>query len=197
MKHGKRELPQQHRNHKGMTALVAVVLVFCCTVGVTLAWLFTQTEPVTNTFTPASVTTEVHEDDFNGGTKRNVKVKNTGNTDAYIRAAIIYNWADADGNIYAKPVAEGDYTLSTGSKWNPGDDGYYYYSGIVNPGDPTENLIDSLSKNDTPADVPSIYDLQVTILAEGIQAKGADSSGKTPVELAWGEDAAKLVGAKS
>lgn len=196
MKHGKRELPRQHRNHKGMTALVAVVLVFCCTVGGTLAWLFTQTEPVTNTFTPASVTTEVNEDDFNGGTKSNVKVKNTGNTDAYIRAAIIYNWADKDGNIYAKPVTPDDYTLSPGSNWKQGGDGYYYYSKIVNPGYPTEKLIDSLSRNNNP-DVPSIYDLQVTILAEGIQAKGADSSGKTPVELAWGEDAAKLVGAKS
>lgn len=42
-----------------------------------------------------------------------MKVKNTGNTDAFIRAQIVVTWKDANGNVSAtKPVEDTDYTMT-------------------------------------------------------------------------------------
>lgn len=173
---------------KKPVALVALLVLLCCTVAGTLAYLVDKTESVTNTFEPARVTTEVKEDiTTTPGQKTNVTIKNTGNIPAYIRAAVIINWADKDGNVYggAAPAETTDYTIS----YNKADwkliDGYWYCKTVVQVGSETPALIESCSKTSTAA-VPEGYDLQVTILADGIQADGVGSNGKTPMEDAWG-----------
>lgn len=186
MKRGKRELPSK-RNYKGKTALVALVLIFCCTVGGTLAWLVAATGPVENTFTPAHVTCQVNET-FKDGTKSDVKIQNTGNIDAYIRAAIVVNWADKDGNVYGTTPAENDYTMTMTLKlsdtgWQEGNDGYYYYANRVKPGAKTSELIKSCSPVEGKA--PAGYNLQVTILADAIQADGVDGRSTPAVETVW------------
>ena len=169
---------------KKPVALVAILVLLCCAVAGTVAYLVTSTGPVTNTFTPASVTTEVVEV-FNGTTKSNVRIKNTGNIDAYIRVAVVANWIDKDGNVYggATPVAGKDYTLTpkTGENenWFQGSDGYYYCKTAIESGSETPVLIESCAKT-TGAEVPEGYDLQVTILADGIQSVPADA-----VQQAW------------
>lgn len=169
---------------KKPVALVAILVILCCAVAGTVAYLVTSTGPVTNTFTPASVTTEVVEE-FNGTTKSNVRIKNTGNIDAYIRVAVVANWIDKDGNVYggATPVAGKDYTLTpkTGENenWFQGSDGYYYCKTAIESGSETPVLIESCAKT-TGAEVPEGYDLQVTILADGIQSVPADA-----VQQAW------------
>lgn len=189
MKHGKRELPRQHRNRKGITALTALVLIFCCTVGGTLAWLVTKTDAVTNTFQPTAVSCKV-EEDTSGSTKKNVAVSipnkagNVDNTDAYVRATYVVNWAKdgSDNTVYAvAPVLGTDYTLTPGSsawiesKEDDGGDGYYYYSEPVAPGRKTEVLFKEFALKQN-ANVPNGYHLQVTILAEAIQADGMGAS---------------------
>lgn len=170
---------------KKPVALVAILVLLCCAVAGTVAFLIDSTGPVTNTFTPASVTTQV-EEEFNGQTKSNVRIKNTGDIDAYIRVAVIVNWADAQGNVYGeKPVERTDYTISynktvqaDGGQWIEGSDGYWYYTKPVAPS--TENnpqytgvLINSCTQTGTaPAEG---YALQVTILADGIQSEPADA----------------------
>ena len=177
---------------KKPVALVALLVLLCCTVAGTLAYLVTSTGPVTNTFTPASVTTEVNES-FTGGVKSNVTIKNTGDIPAYIRAAVIINWADANGNVYGggTPAAStddgksGDYIISFNTDdWKQIGD-YWYCETTTAPGALTKPLIISCAKTST-ATVPDGYDLQVTILADGIQADGVASNGKTPMEDAWG-----------
>lgn len=177
---------------KQPVALVAILVLLCCTVAGTLAYLVTSTDPVTNTFTPASVTTEVVET-FANGVKSDVKIKNTGDIDAYIRAAVIINWADANGNVYGggTPAAStddgksGDYIISFNTDdWKQIGD-YWYCETTTAPGALTKPLIISCAKTST-ATVPDGYDLQVTILADGIQADGVASNGKTPMEDAWG-----------
>lgn len=182
MKRGKREM---RRNYKGRTALVALVLIFCCTVGGTLAWLATSTEDVVNTFTPGEVDSEVHEV-LDGSTKRNVQIENTGNVDAYIRAAIVVNWVAADGTIYGEaPVRGTDYTLQTDSYWFQDADGYYYYPNKVGAKQLTSEE-HYLIKSCTPVanEAPDGCNLQVTILADAIQADGV-SNGKPVVETVW------------
>lgn len=171
---------------KQPVALVALLLLLCCTVAGTLAYLVTSTNPVTNTFTPAYVTTAVDEK-FENGVKSDVKIQNTGNIDAYIRAAVIVNWADANGNVYGggTPAAStddgksGDYTISFNTAdWKQIGD-YWYCKTTTAFGASTEPLIISCSKTSTAA-VPEGYDLQVTILADGIQ-----SVPQTAIQEAW------------
>ena len=185
MKRGKRELPRKW-NQKGLTALAAVALILCCTVGGTLAWLATSTEEVKNTFAPASVTSYVDES-FVNNTKSNVRIQNTGDVDAYIRAAIVVNWADAAGNVYGlAPVPGQDYQLNLdlGNGWKQ-DGTYYYYTKPVSPNGYTAYLINSCTQlKNAPA---SGYSLQVTILADAIQADGVKGSTKAVVD-AWGVD---------
>ena len=169
---------------KKPVALVAILVLLCCTVAGTLAYLVTSTDPVTNTFTPASVSTEVNED-FDGITKRNVTIKNTGNIDAYIRAAVIINWADANGNVSATPVKDGDYVIKYDSSntWKKIGD-YWYYSKPVAADSLTEKaLIESCTP--VAGKAPEGYDLQVTILADGIQSEPL-----TAIKEAWHVDPA-------
>ena len=81
---------------------LSLVLVLGLSVGGTLAYLVTSTGPVTNTFTPGEVKTEIKEE-FANDIKENVYVTNTGTVDAYIRAQIVINWVDKDGNMVADP----------------------------------------------------------------------------------------------
>lgn len=164
---------------KKPVALVAILVLLCCAVAGTVAYLVTSTGPVTNTFTPASVTTQV-EEEFDGTTKSNVRIQNTGNIDAYIRAAVIVNWADENGNVYggATPVAGIDYTtlkLQTG--WIKVGD-YYYYTSAVPADNSTGTLFEPITQLLDCADTN--YKLQVTILADGIQSVPADA-----VQQAW------------
>ena len=48
---------------KGWLSVVALVLVLCCAVGGTLAWLTDTTDPVTNTFTVGDIDIDLAESD--------------------------------------------------------------------------------------------------------------------------------------
>ena len=157
---------------KQPVALVALLLLLCCTVAGTLAYLVDSTDPVTNTFTPASVSTEVKED-FDGITKSNVTIKNTGNIDAYIRATVVVNWASDKevGVVSGTAPKEGtDYTIDwTMVNWVKVGDYYYYTQKVAAKGETKQLFTDcKLKEGVTP---PSGYHLQVTILADGIQAE--------------------------
>ena len=172
---------------KKPVALVAILVLLCCAVAGTVAYLVTSTDPVTNTFTPASVTTQV-EEEFDGTTKSNVRIKNTGNIDAYIRVAVIVNWADDKGNVSGTPVKDSDYVMdlnidtgtTTNAPWFKGSDGYYYCKTAVKSVKQdtkdcyTPVLIKSCIKA-TGAQAPAGYDLQVTILADGIQSEPSNA----------------------
>lgn len=165
----------KHNRKKMVLLLAAAMLILVCGVGGTLAYLVTQAGPVKNEFTPGKVTSKVNEN-FNGTTKENVTIKNTGNVSAYIRAAIVVTWKDAQGNktLPEAPTAGVDYTIvynmGTGStQWAVGTDGYYYYNDVVPAGGSTANLINSCSQTKP-------YDdgrrLCVEIIGSAIQSEG-------------------------
>ena len=164
---------------KKPVALVAILVLLCCAVAGTVAYLVTSTDPVTNTFTPASVTTQV-EEEFNGTTKSDVRIKTTGNIDAYIRVAVVANWIDKDGNVYggATPPTEGvNYELKPVNGWFKGSDGYFYYPTAIAA--QAETLV--LFEKVTQSSAPDGCSLRLTILADGIQSVPADA-----VQQAWG-----------
>lgn len=181
---------------KQFILLAAIAVLALGIVGGTTAYLLTNTGNVVNTFTPGYVSCAIHENFTNGDTvKSNVTIENTGNTNAYIRAAIIVTWQDASGNVAATvPVKSdtgdtGDYTIGINlTNWSLGTDGYYYYSGSVAPNAKTNNLINSCTALQTNGN----YTLHVEILADAIQSSPVDA-----VKQSWGNEAAGLVGAVS
>ena len=183
---------------KSVALLVSLVLVLGAAVGGTIAWMTAQTNHVTNIFEIAKVTTEVVEE-RNEEVKENVKIKNTGDTDAYIRAAVVVTWQNANGEVYGQaPVADQDYTIQFNtteqrdSKNNPGKwtlaaDGFYYWSGPVAPKALTGVLITSCSP--VAGQTPEGYGLNVEIIGSGIQAMPADA-----VKEAWASGVSGVTG---
>jgi len=167
----------KRRTNKGkatvlLTSLFSLIVLL---VGTTTAFLIASDGPITNIFNSSQVSCEVNEDPFDGTTKTNVTISNTGDTEAYIRAAIVVTWKDViNGNVYgAAPVAETDYTISLNiDDWIEGKDGYYYYKKPVAPkgqsGFETTALIKECKANQDSA--PIGYGLNVEILGSAIQS---------------------------
>lgn len=165
--HGSRVSKTNRPKH--FAGLLALVLILVCTVGGTVAYLVTQTGSVVNTFTPGEVSCQVEEEFKDKNTvKTKAVVKNTGNVPAYIRVAVVANTIDGEGNITGMETLEEDW-LNT-AEWTEVD-GFYYYKGVVQPGDVTANLLN--------ADI-NLEGIQVTILASAIQSMPDDA-----VNEAW------------
>lgn len=159
------------RMNRTAVLLIAIILLISTAVGSTVAFLATKTEPVENSFEYANVSCEVTQNCDTDGSI--VQVKNTGTVSAYIRAAVVVNWMDTDGNIAAS-VPEGysyDLTYSSGS-WAQGTDGFFYYLLPVAPDASTEgNLLTcTVACPGTPE-----YTLSVEVLTEAIQSTPASA----------------------
>ena len=157
--------------------LAAVIVLLAGAVGGTWAFLVAQSEPVQNNFTYAHVRCTIDEK-FDGTTKSDVQIKNTGDIPAYIRARIVVTWKDASGNVSAVPVKDSDYTMTMGTGWTKGTDGYWYCNTAVDAGGETPVLITKCEKK---GNAPKDYNLSVEILADAIQSEPASA-----VTEAWG-----------
>lgn len=175
------------KTKKPLILLVSLAVILLVGVVGTLALLKTQSGPVENTFVPGNVSVTVHEEKFDATTKEGVYIKNTGNVDAYIRAAIIPTWEDGNGNPVGVSASLDDLTISWGSsdKWEKGEDGFWYYISPVSAGNGTDILIDAATVKTDSVGYNAGYQMNLQILAQGIQADGVDSNGKTPVEQVW------------
>ena len=158
------------------TALIlSLCLIFALAVGTTFALLKASTAPVENTFTAAKSDIKIDED-VTGGQKKSIVVKNTGTAVSYVRVKLVMNWVDENGSVSATPV---DITPSITDNWFL-KDGIYYYKMPVAPDGKTENLLQADSPITEPADKPAGCHLEVTVLAESIQAAPSKA-----VEGAW------------
>lgn len=145
------------------TALIlSLCLIFALAVGTTFALLKANTEPVTNTFTAAKSGTDIVEK-LDGSQKTSIAVKNTGTAVSYVRVKLVMNWVDENGNVSAEPV---NITPSITADWFE-QDGIYYYKMPVAAKDFTTNLLKTPITQDA---APEGYHLEVTVLAESIQA---------------------------
>lgn len=167
---------------KAFVTLLCVLALGLGTAGGSLAYLAANTPALENRLTPGSVSCGVNET-FDGKAKSDVTVTNTGNTDAYIRAAIAVTWQDEHGNVFSQRPEEGpgmDFFLSIGEGWSRGDDGYYYCLTPIAPGGATPVLIETC-KPGSPDRAPEGYRLCVEILADAVQSSPEDA-----VLDAWG-----------
>lgn len=156
------------------TALIlSLCLIFALAVGTTFALLKANTEPVTNTFTAAKSGTDIVEK-LDGSQKTSIAVKNTGTAVSYVRVKLVMNWVDESGNVSAEPV---NITPSITDNWFE-QGGIYYYKMPVAANGETENLLQTPITQGT---APEGYHLEVTVLAESIQAAPS-----TAVQQSWG-----------
>lgn len=163
-----------------LTAVLACIYVLIVS-GVTFAYIFTKTIDVKNIFQPSRVTCEVVENgsdeqsEFDGEVKTNVRIKNTGNIQSYIRAVVVVTWMSEDGTTVTaqKPIDNVDYSIIYANEmgestyWELGSDGYWYYTIPVDVSDETQNLIESCTCSVNP---PEGFYLSVEIVASSIQS---------------------------
>lgn len=175
---------------RSLALLFAIALLVGAGVGSTVALLQDKTDAVENAFTYGKVSCEVLEDfnkENNTYVKRNVRIKNTGNTDAYIRVLLVFTWKDANGNVFVnKPVENRDFqiNLALSNGWIVSRNtvgAYLYYKNPVKAGGETPVLIDGLIQI-AEANKPEngSYQLSVEVVADAVQANPADA-----VDDAW------------
>lgn len=168
------------RSIKPFLIAFCVCILACAAVSGSLAWLISTPEPVVNTFTPGVVTIQVDEK-FNGTTKSDVRIKNTGDVPAYIRVALVPAWVDDEGNIAAKPASLGDCNITWGNNgngyeddWFIGSDGFYYCKTVIEPDGSTPILI----KSCTVKDGEHKYDFELQIIASAVQSLPTSTVGE-------------------
>lgn len=146
------------------TALIlSLCLIFALAVGTTFALLKASTAPVENTFTAAKSGTDIVEK-LDGSQKKSIVVQNTGTAVSYVRVKLVMNWVDESGNVSAEPV---NITPSITDNWFEQGGIYYYKMPVAAKGETTNLLKTPITE---PADKPAGCHLEVTVLAESIQA---------------------------
>ena len=178
----KRRRKSRTRMNRATVLLMAILMLIGVAAGSTVAYLIDKTSDVKNTFEYGKVSCNI-EEKFENNKKENVQVRNTGNVDAYIRAAVVVNWLDGNDNIVASVPAgyECNLTVNTdsNSKWVEYG-GYYYYTLPVAPDDLTAGslLTCTVKYPENPE-----YTLSVEILATAVQSVPEEA-----VQAAWGAD---------
>ena len=159
------------RTAKSSALIIALALILVLAVGGTVAYIFTQTDPVINTFTPTEAKITVDEE-TNSNQKTSITVvNNSTGVPVYIRVALVANMIDGAGNVTGAADVP---TFTLGDNWLEGSDGYYYYTKAVPVDGSTGNLLKSSMILDE--------NMQVVVLADAIQAMP-----KQAVIDAWGQ----------
>ena len=163
-------------SHAGRTAkssalIIALALILVLAVGGTVAYIFTHTGPVINTFTPTEAKITVDEKTSDNQKTSITVVNNSTGVPVYIRVALVANLIDEDKNVTGAADVP---TFTLGKDWIKGSDGYYYYTEPVPVGGSTGNLLEKAMTLDE--------NMQVVVLADAIQAMP-----KQAVIDAWGQ----------
>ena len=192
-------------NKKIKISLVAVAAVAVLALGSTLAILAYTTDTVRNLFRNGVVNITIQEE-FDGKVKEKVAIKNDSLKDAideskgekplnivpiYVRAHVVANWVDEDGNIYPVDALENITFDGQDTKWVCGEDGFYYYTEILPIDETTGYLFVTMTfvdKDEENQMLEDGYHLEMDILADGIQTEGyedADKDGDIDYLDAW------------
>ena len=157
------------KTNKTTLMLFALVLSLSVTVGATLAY-FSDYEQASGGATlnlgGKTELTEGSDED-----EKNVKIKNTGETNMIVRVG-----------IYGPDEMDDPYVDTT--KWIVGADGIYYYYKVLLPDEDTggDNLVASMSFDWQlgPGEEPPDYYFEVTVVHEGAQAIYDDNNKLIP-----------------
>lgn len=110
-------------------AAVALTLTAGISAGTAMAYFTTYTEASGGVTLNMGFSETIPKEDFSNWTKH-VSVENTGDYDCYVRVKALAGSKYQDGLQYS----------DSDGKWTPGEDGYYYYSDPIAPGESTSVL---------------------------------------------------------
>ena len=171
-----------------IVSLTAVVV----SISVSLAYMLTRSDILTNIFVPAKVSCEVVEN-VTGTSKTSVVVKNTGDTEVYVRVRVVTYYKDSKGNPVALTSPENGFGTTPATwKYNEADWIYdkenqtFYYKASVKAGQTTDELLTGaiqleVKEEDHDGNVKFTYHQVVEFIAEVIQSSPDDA-----VKEAWG-----------
>ena len=142
-------------NHKRLAMLLSLILVITCTVGGTLAYLFTRTESITDTFVPAQVSCTISDDQ--------TTVTNGSETSVWLRISVTAVYRDTSDSTAIHWENPG-ITVTPGENWQLVD-GLYYYKTEIAAGAPVS--MPQIIFDNAP---PTGFVLEKQILAEVIQS---------------------------
>lgn len=174
---------------KKVLLILGIVLVLAAT-ATSLAY-FTSKETKKNEFTVGSVQTKIIEKDFKQNSElssnkqvvpKSVNVANAGENPVLVRVIINPQWdeeKDKDGKVI-KPITSAsnqvklNFSSNIDGNWIKGNDGYYYYNKVLEPGETTGTLLESVQlKDNLSDDEKNEYkdrNLTVNVSSEAIQA---------------------------
>lgn len=166
---------------KVFMVIVSAALLLTFAVSGTVAYLVDASDPVVNEFTPTSVKVEIPEN-FKNNVKENVKIKNTSDIKAYVRATYIVTWqtTDSSGIKQMLPADTDDYELNLNTSGWVVANGMYYWPTPLDAQAETGVLITSCKVKDGVQPPAEGYYLNVEIIAQAIQAEPT-----TAVVEAW------------
>lgn len=172
---------------KILALTLCVAMLAIAIVGGSLAYFF-DSDAKTNTFTVGNVSIVLNEPNWDktGAAEaadvypgealaKDPTVTNDGKNPCFVRISVTnldQFAADFDG---AQIIYRTDYVDNAlGTDWEKGNDGYYYYSKVLNPGETTDALFDQIVipkelTNDAPAK-------DIVVTAYAVQAQGARPS---------------------
>ncbi len=167
---------QKHRRFPAV-ALTALLLTGLCIA--VWAYYIQKTQQAEHPLTLAAVSCQTQEA-VSGNQKTSIQVTNTGTVPVYIRVRLVSYWQTPSGSIAGRGSEAPKLTEDElGPNWLPAANDTYYYKKPVDPGEQTDNLLDTgkviLLKTEEG------YIQVVEVLAEAIQAAPADA-----VKEAWG-----------
>lgn len=148
--------------------------------GKEIARWFIDNDSKINNFNIADVDIEIDEEftpptNWNGSShEKVVMVQNNSTGPALIRISIQKRWVDNNGNPWAGDtnLIQLNFSNNKDNLWIDGNDGYFYYNKILNKGEITNAILDSVKLN-IPDDLKDRYigkKVIIDVKSEAIQA---------------------------
>ena len=159
-----------------LAAAFSLILVAVIFGGASFALLKMNTGAVVNSFRKGGIGVDIVETVSNSA-KKEITVKNTGESPAYVRVRLVSYWKDDSGNVAPKASKDISFDLND-ADWKE-NNGYYYYRKPLAGESTTSNLIADNSKIEMTTE--DGYKQVIEVLAEVVQATPAEA-----VKDVWG-----------
>lgn len=147
--------------------------------GITIAFMFRQTEPIENKFTEAKVACSVAEV-FDGENKTSIKVNNDGNVACFLRVRFVSYWVNSEKQVVGKASAMPAVSVDEETWLYDAENDTYYFKTAVEPNGYTSELLKApVELSEGTFNGETVYQT-VKLFAEAIQAQPAEA-----VKTAW------------
>ena len=174
MNNGKYTRKRRLRWRKEFVLLCSIAVLLIGMVGGSLAYLFTNTGAVANTFVAPTIGIDIPEEFEDGDlVKSNVHIKNNCDFEVYARATYVAYWQNPETKEVYSKAPNVDVTI--GRDWTKQSDNYWLYADKVPAKNQTATpfiVKATLAEGEA---VPDGYTLVIDVIGEVVQANPAEA----------------------